>query len=45
MKKWIGRIALIIVVLIIIGMLVMPKAPQAAYYKNAPRPMKRASDP
>lgn len=39
MKKWIGRIALIIAALIVIGMFVMPKAPQAAYYQNAPRPM------
>ena len=39
MKKWIGRVLLIIVVLIIIGMLVMPKAPQATYYQNAPRTM------
>ena len=39
MKKWIGRIALIIAVLILIGMLVMPKAPQVTYYQNAPRPL------
>ena len=39
MKKWLGRILLGLIVLIFIGMLVMPKAPQAAYYQNAPRPM------
>lgn len=39
MKKWTGRVLLGLVVLIFIGMLVMPKAPQAAYYQNAPRPM------
>ncbi|MBV6395130.1 MAG: Glycerophosphodiester phosphodiesterase [Anaerolineales bacterium] len=39
MKKWIFRILLVVVALVILGMLVMPKAPQAAYYQNAPRPM------
>lgn len=39
MKKWIVRILLGLVVLIFIGMLVMPKAPQVGYYQNAPRPM------
>ena len=39
MKKWFGRILLGLVILIVIGMLVMPKAPQAAYYENAPRPL------
>lgn len=39
MKKWLGRILLIITALVIISMLVMPKAPEAAYYQNAPRPL------
>ncbi|MFZ5855691.1 MAG: glycerophosphodiester phosphodiesterase [Chloroflexota bacterium] len=39
MKKWIVRILVAIIVLIFFGMLVMPKAPQTAYYQNAPRPM------
>lgn len=39
MKKWIGRILLAILALVFLGMLVMPKAPQAAYFQNAPRPL------
>ena len=39
MKKWIVRILLVIVALVFIGMLVMPKAPEAAYFENAPRPL------
>ncbi len=39
MKKWLGCILLIIAALVIISMLIMPKAPEAAYYQNAPRPL------
>lgn len=39
MKKWIVRILFGLVVLIFVAMLVMPKAPEAAYYNNAPRTM------
>ncbi len=39
MKKWIVRVLLVILALVFLGMLVMPKAPQAAYYQNAPRTM------
>jgi glycerophosphoryl diester phosphodiesterase len=39
MKKWAVRILLVVVGLIFVAMLVMPKAPQTAYYQNAPRTM------
>lgn len=39
MKKRIVNILVVIGALIILGMQVMPKAPQAAYHQNAPRPM------
>lgn len=39
MKKWIIRVLLVIVAFVFIGMLVMPKAPQVAYYQNAPQTM------
>lgn len=39
MKKWIVRILLVIVALVIVGMFVSPRAPENTYFENAPRPL------
>ena len=39
MKKWIGRVLLIIIVLLIAGMLLSPHAPAHPYFENLPRPL------
>ncbi len=39
MKKWIVRILLVIVALVIVGMFVSPRAPEKTYFENAPRPL------
>ena len=39
MKKWIVRILLVIIGLVIVEMFVSPRAPEKTYFENAPRPL------